>query len=318
MQIIQEEISRFNEADENADLDDLKAQKEYDELTDLTDLNAAYADLNALAKAAAKAAAKNPKDPKYLENLENAMRPFHERLGPFLVRLQEKNKPFALFKTNGDKAAAEDALQDMAEKVTKNFSTFRGDSKFTTWAAAIAKNAIIDKFRKKKREVSYGSSVDLAKAERGFSEPTTKVPSGSRTISMSPEEKLLRKELKKERSGGFELLMQAIENNEIKLNDNEKAVMLNQLSDNPLSVKELAKKLNLSSEKRTGTISSQYREKIKKWLAKNPRINSIFSGGVAAGDIEGDIEEAALPTNEIQKEELSLEKIIAEVLSELV
>ena len=44
----------------------------------------------------------------------------------------------------------EDAAQEAALLIHRNFATFRGDSKFTTWATSIAYRATIDMLRKQK------------------------------------------------------------------------------------------------------------------------------------------------------------------------
>lgn len=283
MQIIQEEISRLNEADKYADLN-----------------------LDALALAA-------KEDP--------------DAMGPFLERFQETFKQFARKKSNYNEADAEDLLQDISLKMLSQLSNFKGESKFETWVYRILSNKSTDEVRKKGRESLFAGSGakgetigDISDASQSAQEYEGTSPFMRPPVAYirTPEEELLRKE----RLAAFEVLRKAINNGEIKLNDKQKAVMLNQLSDEPKSGKELAKELGLSGENRPGTISSQYREKIKKWLEKKNIddaesqniLNSLFSGGIAPGALK----EADLPTNKIQKEELSLEQLIAEVLSELI
>lgn len=56
----------------------------------------------------------------------------------------------------GDKAAAEDIVQEVFVKVWKNMAYFNGQKKFSTWIFAIAKNTAFD-FLKKKKAIPFSA-----------------------------------------------------------------------------------------------------------------------------------------------------------------
>ena len=257
MQIIKEELARLNEADKYADLN-----------------------LNALALAA-------KEDP--------------DAMDPFLERFQKQFWPFALKKSNYNKADAEDLLQDISLKILGELSNFRGDSKFKTWVFTILANKSTDKVRKTGRESLFAGGGDEETTIEKVSDASQSAQEYGSASSYvrapvayipDPEQELLRKE----RLGGFELLLKAVEDNEIGLNNKEKVVFYNQLSDNPLSVKELAKELGFEREQSVGGVSVRARTKIKNWLdsenidrAESQKIiNSIFGGegGIAPGALK--------------------------------
>lgn len=258
MQIIKEELARLNEADKYADLN-----------------------LNALALAA-------KEDP--------------DAMDPFLERFQKQFWPFALKKSNYNKADAEDLLQDISLKMLGELSNFRGDSNFKTWVFTVIANKSTDKVRKTGRESLFAGGGDEETTIEKVSDASQSAQEYGSASSYvrapvayipDPEQELLRKE----RLGGFELLLKAVEDNEIKLNDKEKVVFYNQLSANPLSVKELADKLGFEREQSVGGVSVRARTKIKNWLedlenidrAESQNIiNSIFGGegGIAPGALK--------------------------------
>lgn len=47
---------------------------------------------------------------------------------------------------------AREMYQDVFRRATKNFETFRGECKFSTWIYRIANNAIIDLYRKRRNK----------------------------------------------------------------------------------------------------------------------------------------------------------------------
>ena len=53
----------------------------------------------------------------------------------------------------GNKGTSEDLVQDVFCRILKYRSTYKGESKFTTWMYQIARNAHIDFLRKKKEEL---------------------------------------------------------------------------------------------------------------------------------------------------------------------
>ena len=255
MQIIKEELARLNEADKYADLN-----------------------LNALALAA-------KEDP--------------DAMDPFLKRFQKQFWPFALKKSNYNKADAEDLLQDISLKMLGELSNFRGDSKFKTWVFTILANKSIDLVRKTGRESLFAGGGDEETTIEKVSDASQSAQEYGSASSYvrapvayipDPEQQLLRKE----RLRAFELLRQAIENNEFGFNDKQKAVVLNQLEDDPLSGDELAKKLGFGKRTSLGKPSAAAREKILKWLEASENtgdadvIKSTFGdeGGVAPGDLK--------------------------------
>jgi len=56
---------------------------------------------------------------------------------------------------------AEDITQDVFIKVFENISSFKGDSKFSTWLYRIATTTALDHLRSKKRKKRFGFSEIL-------------------------------------------------------------------------------------------------------------------------------------------------------------
>ena len=214
-------------------------------------------------------------------------------MGPLLGRLMQmpmiKRQAFKLAK--GNEADAEDALQDMAIAIVNNLNSFRGDSAFSTWATTVVRNKLTDKFRKKKPTPFSGgagrpgeaSIVDISDASQGETvytrPPVAYIP--------GPDQALMRKE----REGAFGDLMAAIETGEIQMSPSEKAVILNQLDDDPMSAAELAAELGLERATSIGSLSSRARRKISDWLdstnadAKTrKKIKELLSGIVSGGE----------------------------------
>lgn len=54
-----------------------------------------------------------------------------------------------LYRTTGDRASAEDLVQDVFVRILKYRHTFRDDSSFETWVFRIARNARADHFRRR-------------------------------------------------------------------------------------------------------------------------------------------------------------------------
>ena len=57
------------------------------------------------------------------------------------------------FRLTGNKGISEDLVQDVFCRILKYRSTYKGESKFTTWMYQIARNAHIDFLRKRKEEL---------------------------------------------------------------------------------------------------------------------------------------------------------------------
>ena len=135
---------------------------------------------------------------------ENPNSPAMKKL---LTSLSEKHRNFALKLAGGNKADAEDAMQDALIKIMTQIGGFRGDSAFSTWAGAIIKNALIDSFRAGRKELPFAGGgaaedepgittiSDIEQGgERGGSARLASLPSGSRTISQSPERTAIAKQ----------------------------------------------------------------------------------------------------------------------------
>ena len=228
-----------------------------------------------------------------LDALAMAAKEDADAMGPLLDRLLDMPmiKRQALKLAGGDAAEAEDALQDMAISIINNLGSFRGDSAFSTWATTVVRNKLTDKFRKKKPTPFSGgagrpgeaSIVDISDASQGETvytrPPVAYIP--------NPDQALMRKE----REGAFGELMAAIETGEIGMSPSEKAVLLNQLDDDPMSATELAAELGLERATSIGSLSSRARRKISDWLdstnadAKTrKKIKELLSGVVSGGE----------------------------------
>lgn len=227
-----------------------------------------------------------------LDALAMAAKEDFDAMGPLVNRLQQKNRKLAMRVAGGNEADAEEALQDMAISVIKNLKSFRGDSAFSTWAGAIVKNAIIDSVRGKSKErpfagssgkpgeASIGDVSDASQGETVYTRPPV-------AYIPNPDQALMRKE----REGAFGDLMAAIETGEIQMSPSEKAVLLNQLDDDPMSATELAAELGLERATSIGSLSSRARGKISAWLdstnadAKTrKKIKELLSGIVSGGE----------------------------------
>lgn len=237
-----------------------------------------------------------------LDALAMAAKEDFDAMGPLVHRLQQKNRKLAMRVAGGNEADAEEALQDMAISVIKNLKSFRGDSAFSTWAGAIVKNAIIDSVRGKSKErpfagasgkpgeASIGDVSDASQGETVYTRPPV-------AYIPNPDQALMRKE----REGAFGDLMAAIETGEIQLSASEKAVLLNQLSDDPMSAAEIAAELGLERVTSIGSLSSRARRKISDWLdstnadAKTrKKIKELLSGVVSGGESLEETIEAAI------------------------
>jgi len=72
----------------------------------------------------------------------------HERLFNFYLRL------------TGKREISEDLVQDVFFRILKYRRTYRGNSQFTTWMFGIARNAQIDYYRKRRREVGLEDEME--------------------------------------------------------------------------------------------------------------------------------------------------------------
>lgn len=227
-----------------------------------------------------------------LDALAMAAKKDADAIGPLVDRLQKKNRKLAIRIAGGNEADAEEALQDMAIAVIQKLDSFKGEAAFSTWAGAIVKNAIIDSIRRGKKEKTFAGSSgrpgeasigDISDASQGETvyvrPPVAHIP--------NPDQALMRKE----REGAFGDLMAAVETGEIGLSASEKAVILNQLDDDPMSAAKLAAELGFERATSIGSLSSRARQKISAWLdstnadAKTrKKIKELLSGVVSGGE----------------------------------
>ena len=70
----------------------------------------------------------------------------------------------------GDANSAADLAQDIFIKAFQRLDSFRGDSKFTTWLYAIARNRCLDELRtRRRRRVVYFSELEFERGEEDVS-----------------------------------------------------------------------------------------------------------------------------------------------------
>lgn len=105
-----------------------------------------------------------------------------------------------LGRTTGDRAAAEDLVQDVFVRILKYRHTYRDDSCFETWLYRIARNARADYFRRR----SLAVSVDLDDAE-----PVSPAPDPARVLEQSSNEARLKRALMRLPDDKRELLVLA-------------------------------------------------------------------------------------------------------------
>jgi RNA polymerase sigma factor (sigma-70 family) len=72
------------------------------------------------------------------------------RLGDLFERHHERLFAF-VYRMTGDRALAEDLVQEVFVRLLKYRHTYRGENSFTTWMFQIARNARVDHFRKQPR-----------------------------------------------------------------------------------------------------------------------------------------------------------------------
>lgn len=108
------------------------------------------------------------------------------KLGVLFERHQGPLFNFALRMT-GDRAASEDLVQEVFFRMLRFRHTFQEGSSFVTWMYHIARNANIDQFRKRRREV--GLEPDA--------EPPARQPSAAESLESEQEAALVRRALAK-------------------------------------------------------------------------------------------------------------------------
>jgi RNA polymerase sigma-70 factor (ECF subfamily) len=105
-----------------------------------------------------------------------------------------------LTRVTGDRAAAEDLVQDIFMRILKYRSTFRDAGSFETWLYSIARNARADYFRKRRPNEPLAED-DVERAEAG--------PGPARQLEVEREHVRLRRALMLLRQDKRELLVLA-------------------------------------------------------------------------------------------------------------
>lgn len=80
---------------------------------------------------------------------------FEQAVAPY-----ERQVYFTCLRMMGNRQDAEDCAQEAMLKAYKNFSSFRGDSKLSTWLYTIATRCCMDVLRARKEEVSLDEMRD--------------------------------------------------------------------------------------------------------------------------------------------------------------
>jgi DNA-directed RNA polymerase specialized sigma24 family protein len=304
LQIIQEEISRINEAGMSPDDPDLEAS------------DALLKRIKSGAQMIGTELTPDEKN-KAFEVLNNPDSPYNEKERAFNALVSDFSARFVVRPGK----ETEDDLQNAFVQAYEYFLNKDGtleNSKFGTWIKSVAKKRFIDAIRKFARESNFAgtagrpgqsSIVDVSDAAQLGRIPVGHIP--------GPLELLLQKE----RYGAFGELLQAIESDEIGLSDNEKRVLYNQIDDSPASTNELADALGVPFGQ-IGSLSSRARQKIKNWIEnleissrEKNKILSVFSGGVGSGDLQEEMfnESSDLPPGLVPAKDDLRDSIRAEV-----
>lgn len=181
-----------------------------------------------------------------------------------LVTAYEKNVYSLALRMVGDPEDAADMTQETFIKAYRSLSSFRGDSKFSSWLYRIASNVCLDFLRSRSRhpQVSLNSSDEDDRT-------TFELPDMSR----NPEEQLMKK-----------LSMEAVRRGLEQLPEQQRQILvLRELGG--LSYAELAQTLGLEE----GTVKSRIFRARKRLCALLLRDGNI-SGGAASVSGKGDAE----------------------------
>lgn len=181
-----------------------------------------------------------------------------------LVTAYEKNVYSLALRMVGDPEDAADMTQETFIKAYRSLSSFRGDSKFSSWLYRIASNVCLDFLRSRSRhpQVSLSSSDE-------DEQTTFELPDMSR----NPEEQLMKK-----------LSMEAVRRGLEQLPEQQRQILvLRELGG--LSYAELAQTLGLEE----GTVKSRIFRARKRLCALLLRDGNI-SGGAASVSGKGDAE----------------------------
>lgn len=108
-----------------------------------------------------------------------------EKLGPLFDRHHRPVFDFFVRMT-GNRAAAEDLVQDVFFRILKYRKTYRDESRFTTWMFHIARNARFDYYKKHRGEVLF--------PEEGFEVPS-RSPFPSQELERDEQTALLERAL---------------------------------------------------------------------------------------------------------------------------
>ena len=181
-----------------------------------------------------------------------------------LVTAYEKNVYSLALRMVGDPEDAADMTQETFIKAYRSLSSFRGDSKFSSWLYRIASNVCLDFLRSRSRHPQVSLSSSDEDGRTAFELPD---------MSQNPEEKLMKK-----------LSMEAVRRGLEQLPEQQRQILvLRELGG--LSYAELAQTLGLEE----GTVKSRIFRARKRLCALLLRDGNI-SGGAASVSGKGDAE----------------------------
>jgi len=122
-----------------------------------------------------------------IELMENVKEGQVEKLAVLFERHHVSLYNFFL-RLTGSRNISEDLVQDVFYRILNYRSTFKGESKFTTWMYKIARNAHIDFLRKKKEELPL---------EEQWNESLSPEPSPDQRLEIGQDITLMREALAK-------------------------------------------------------------------------------------------------------------------------
>jgi RNA polymerase sigma-70 factor (ECF subfamily) len=110
---------------------------------------------------------------RYLEGDARAFQRLMERHAPKMFNF--------LIRSTGRRDVAEDLVQEVFLRIVRRADSFRGQSKFTTWMFAIARNLIIDTARKERHRRTVPLDAPIRSAEPGGTTRLEQTPDPSPT-----------------------------------------------------------------------------------------------------------------------------------------
>jgi len=236
---------------------------------------------------------------------DKAFTELYKSIKPKIMKFLSRNN----IKTTDD-ASIEDIAQGAFEKIIKDPDIFKGGSALSTYLNKIAFNKAMDEYV---RIIKHGGSTttkgditavsDMAQMA-GETFEKADVMGGSRFPNQESRATVLN-------------ALKKLWNSSDKDRAAVEAFVLSDLMG--YTGEEIAKMPHTSQKSQPAVSRDKEKaiEKLRKILSPED-LKALQDLDLEDLKALQDLQEAALPTNEIQKEELSLEKIIAEVLSELV